>query len=107
MKSFRQGITPVRLVVLFVVIGLLAIADRIEPSIMIPVDSISTTSTMPFSVNSVRPSEQPLAEKTLDAPTVPQLPDWLQILDLNEAQIRQVFEIDSLLEQRLQMILNS
>lgn len=35
------------------------------------------------------------------------LPTWLQRLNLSEAQIRQVFEIDAVLEQRLESILTS
>ncbi|MEL7329633.1 MAG: hypothetical protein AAGJ69_07300 [Cyanobacteria bacterium J06559_1] len=37
--------------------------------------------------------------------TDPHLPEWLEVLNLNETQVRQVFEIDALLEQRLQIIL--
>ena len=66
---------------------------------------ISMTVALPAVEASTTNSSAIIAAQSSQISTDTQMPEWLQVLNLDEVQTRQIIEIDALLEQRLHVIL--
>jgi len=109
MQFFRTKLTVTKFIGICIVTGLVTVPHRIEASMVAPlsIDFIKMLETSASSSDSIRVSSGKVSTEMLEDSAGAILPEWLQILDLNEAQIRHMLEIDALLEQRLQSILTS
>jgi len=88
MNPFRKVSVRTRLIGLAAGVGMVVVSSMVEASSITPASTVF--------MEDLKASEAEIW-----------LPGWLQMLNLDELQVRQVIEIDAVLEQRLQSILTS